>query len=152
MLGLKLYTTTSQPNEFISFYYCMCISVLPSCVSVWGCQIPWNWSYRQLWAAMWMLGIEPGSSDRAVFALNREPSLHSAPQTIFKMIFKIRICVYLGLYTCVEALGPGTGVTGGCEPLRWVQEWVSPDVWRQTSCTAPKPPLQPQLSKSFHRH
>ena len=24
--------------------------------------IPWNWNYRQLWAIMWVLGIEPRSS------------------------------------------------------------------------------------------
>lgn len=22
----------------------------------WGCQIPWDWSYRYLWAAVWVLG------------------------------------------------------------------------------------------------
>jgi hypothetical protein len=27
--------------------------------------IPWNWSYRQLWATMWVLGVEPGSFGRA---------------------------------------------------------------------------------------
>ena len=40
------------------------------CTLVWGCQIPWNWNYRQLWAAMWVLGIEPESFGRAVSALN----------------------------------------------------------------------------------
>ena len=33
-------------------------------------QISWNWSYRQLWAAMWVLGTEAGFSTRAVSALN----------------------------------------------------------------------------------
>ncbi|KAL6086523.1 hypothetical protein STEG23_035519 [Scotinomys teguina] len=32
--------------------------------------IPWNWSYRQLPAAVWVLGIEPASSGRAASALN----------------------------------------------------------------------------------
>ena len=27
-------------------------------------KIPWNWRYRWLWAAIWVLGIEPGSSWR----------------------------------------------------------------------------------------
>jgi hypothetical protein len=31
---------------------------------------PWNWSYRQLWDAMWMLGIELESSRRAANAFN----------------------------------------------------------------------------------
>lgn len=25
-------------------------------------QIPWGWNYRQLWANLWVLGIEPESS------------------------------------------------------------------------------------------
>lgn len=29
------------------------------------CWIPGNWCYRELWAAMWVLGIEPWSSGRA---------------------------------------------------------------------------------------
>lgn len=35
-----------------------------------GCQIPWNWSDRWLWATMWVLGIEPGSSTRKPSAFN----------------------------------------------------------------------------------
>ena len=31
---------------------------------LWGCHIPWNWSYRKLWAAIWVLGVEPRSSGR----------------------------------------------------------------------------------------
>ena len=35
-----------------------------------GIGFPWNWSYRQLWATMWVLGIKPRSSERAVRAPN----------------------------------------------------------------------------------
>ena len=35
-----------------------------------GYQISWNWSYRQVWAAIWVLGIEPKSSRKAGSALN----------------------------------------------------------------------------------
>ena len=35
-----------------------------------GHQVPWNWSYRQLWAAMWVLGIEPRPFRRATNTLN----------------------------------------------------------------------------------
>lgn len=33
-----------------------------------GCQIPWNWNYRQLWAAMRVQGIKPSSSGRTASA------------------------------------------------------------------------------------
>ena len=44
----------------------MCIGVLPACMSVWEC---WSWSYRQLWAAMWVLEFELASSGRIANAL-----------------------------------------------------------------------------------
>lgn len=37
---------------------------------LWGSQVPWNWSYRPLWAAMWAPGVEPGSSGRTARVLN----------------------------------------------------------------------------------
>jgi hypothetical protein len=39
--------------------------------------IPWNWSYRQLQAAMWVLGIEIRFSGRAASALKHVSSLLS---------------------------------------------------------------------------
>ena len=39
------------------------------CVHVYVGQILWNWSYRWLWAAMWVLGITPGFSERVLSAL-----------------------------------------------------------------------------------
>jgi hypothetical protein len=47
----------------------MCIGVLPVCAFVWRFYT-WNWSYRELWAAMWVLGIDPGSSGKSVSARN----------------------------------------------------------------------------------
>ena len=35
-----------------------------------GPQIPWNWSYTWLWAAMWVLGTEPRSFAKATSALS----------------------------------------------------------------------------------
>lgn len=46
------------------------IAILPACMSLWGCQPLWNWTHQQLWAATWLLGIEPGSSRRTITALN----------------------------------------------------------------------------------
>lgn len=51
-------------------YYFMFLGVLPACIFVWECQIPCNWSYRQLCVAMGVLGINPGSSRRAPSVLN----------------------------------------------------------------------------------
>jgi hypothetical protein len=39
--------------------------------------VPWDWSYRALWAAMWVLEIEPRTSGRASSTLNHWPSLQS---------------------------------------------------------------------------
>ena len=43
---------------------------LPACMSVWRCWIPWNRSYRELWGAMWVQRIEPGSPVRAAIVLS----------------------------------------------------------------------------------
>ena len=51
------------------YFLCALVFCLHTCLC-WGCQIPWNWTYRQVWAAMWVLGIEPGFSGRAVSVLN----------------------------------------------------------------------------------
>lgn len=34
------------------------------------CQLLWNWSYKQLGASMFVLGIQSGSSGRAAIALD----------------------------------------------------------------------------------
>ena len=63
------------------FLFFMCIGVLLACTSMWGCQIPWNWNYRQLQghrpSAMSGLGIEPRFSGRALhlWAISPTPLL-----------------------------------------------------------------------------
>ena len=44
VLGLKADATTVQ----LTYFYFMCIGVLPAWISVWGCWVPRNWSCRQL--------------------------------------------------------------------------------------------------------
>jgi hypothetical protein len=51
------------------YFYFTCIGVLPVWVSLWGPGIPWRHN-RQLWAAVWVLGIEHPSSGRAASALD----------------------------------------------------------------------------------
>ena len=40
---------------------------------------PLELSYRQLWATMWLLGIEPGSPGRAASALNYDQAISPVP-------------------------------------------------------------------------
>jgi hypothetical protein len=40
-----------------------------------GHWILWNWSYRRLWAAMWVLGTKPQSSARPASAPDHQPGL-----------------------------------------------------------------------------
>ena len=84
----------------------MCTGVLPVCMSVWRCQIPWNW--RQLWAAMWVLGIEPRSSGRTASALN-----HWADSPALVSFWNRVSC-------CLQWLQ-----THPCSP-NWTQTWGSP--------------------------
>jgi hypothetical protein len=35
-----------------------------------GHQMPWNWSYKWLWASMWVMQTKPGSSPRVASELN----------------------------------------------------------------------------------
>lgn len=65
-------------------YVYECMGLLSACMPtlcVWlvsreawrGHQIPWDWSYRQLWAIVWMLGIECGSSKKSDCSLSPAP-------------------------------------------------------------------------------
>lgn len=47
------------------------------------CQTPWNWSYRCLSSAMWVLEIKPRTSSRAARALNNR----AISPTLFSSIF-----------------------------------------------------------------
>lgn len=59
----------------------MCVDILPASVSVYcgrvvpmrpkeGAGSPWDWGYRWLLAAVWVMGIEPGSSGRLANAFD----------------------------------------------------------------------------------
>lgn len=61
------------------FQYCLCV-----CVHAWlyvcALHTSWNWSYRWLWEAVWVLGFEP--STKAASALNHR-SICPAHGTLF---------------------------------------------------------------------
>ena len=60
------------------------------------------WNYRQLSAAMWVLGTEPRSSERAVSTLNHWAISPAPPLNIFYSVF---LCVYIRAwsleYVCI---------------------------------------------------
>lgn len=62
----------------------MFIGVLSACMSVWGYQKPWNYSYRQMRDAMWVVGLEPRVSRRAT----TKPSLQPSQWFFFKSNLK----------------------------------------------------------------
>lgn len=86
-LPLRNYLFLIKIHEICS----LCMGALPVCMYVHhvlevpmegkrGCQIPWKWNYRQLWAAAQMLGIKPGSSRReSPVLLPAEPLLLTPP-------------------------------------------------------------------------
>lgn len=75
----------------------MCMDVLPECIYVHApCVGSRNWNYSYLWAAMWMLGIQPGSSGRTAAA----PSLcgMSLDPTLLLYKYNSNVCVPVRLY------------------------------------------------------
>lgn len=65
----------------------MCIVVLPACVSVQGCWVPWNWSCIQLWmpCGYWELNFGPLEEQQQPMLLTIEPSQYV---NIFNILFK----------------------------------------------------------------
>lgn len=62
-------------NVYECFAVCICTMTIKAREK---CGIPWTWSNRQLSTAMWVLGVEAGSSERAISTLN-----HSSPLPCF---------------------------------------------------------------------
>lgn len=59
--------------SFMLFWLNLCLCIVWCMVPVEAKsenQIPWKWSYGQLWATMWVLAIGPGSSGRWASPLN----------------------------------------------------------------------------------
>ena len=82
-----------------NFYFFLPIFILCAlvfCLRVCLCEGVRSWSYRQGWAVVWVLGIEPGSSRRATFVLTTEPSLQ--PQFLLR---KCWTSFYTSLCVCV---------------------------------------------------
>lgn len=71
------------PTSSLSFpfllkkYLFLYIGVLSVFISAYHQRTPWDYSYRQLWATMWLLGTELRTSVRAARALSHLPRLLS---------------------------------------------------------------------------
>lgn len=71
----------------------MCLFVYlmyTACMFVQGCQISWNWSYRQLWAAVWVLGIQSGLFGRTASVLNCK-AISPAPADRFLISWPVHL-------------------------------------------------------------
>lgn len=74
-----------------------------------GYQLSWNRSYRQLWAPMCMLEIEPGSSARAKSIVNHWAN-PPHPGEVFLKPWDMRVFV-------IEVEGGGDYTEGRCEEV-----------------------------------
>ena len=83
--------------NYIIWHYLVCMDVFPASVSVsnshsWCLkarrQTSWNWGYRQLWATLWMLGIDPGLLEEQLVLPIAEPSFQHSPNTLFCFFLK----------------------------------------------------------------
>lgn len=48
----KVISSCSFKKIFLNHLFLFYVYLWSACLCVRGCQMPWNWSYRQLWAAM----------------------------------------------------------------------------------------------------
>ena len=75
VLGLKACAITAQLENYFMYEYFAFPYVCTTCVCLvyteirWKYWIPWSWNCRLLWAAVWVLGTEQGSSAKATSVL-----------------------------------------------------------------------------------
>ena len=63
-------------KNYVSGYFaCLHVCAWQGCRACGRHQMSWSWSYRWLWAAMWVLEISPWSSRRVASVVNTAPSL-----------------------------------------------------------------------------
>jgi hypothetical protein len=89
------------------FIICIC---LPVCMSMMidarrGCQISWNWSYRQLWTVQYgFWELNPGPQEEQQVKNNK--AIFPAPDTIFfhstKLYIYCSFCLEKSLSLCLS--------------------------------------------------
>lgn len=63
----------------LSVHWCL------ACRCVRGC---WSWNHRQLWAVMWVLGVDSRSSARAASVVN-SPAMSPAPESTLMIEWQV---------------------------------------------------------------
>jgi hypothetical protein len=87
---------------------------LLACMSMWGHQILWNWSDRQLWTAMWVLRIELRSSIGAASDLNPKSSLQAHDE---KVLLRPKLSCFSGRVCLCMRGGEDLGSWGNSENM-----------------------------------
>jgi hypothetical protein len=68
---------------YFILYFILYYGVLPAYVSVWGCQTPWNWHCRKLWATKGFWELNLGPQEKQPAHLTTEPPVLQPPQAAF---------------------------------------------------------------------
>lgn len=116
---------------FLKFYF-MCRGSLPACVYrirawCWLSQkralYPWN--FKQLWGTMWVLWIEPGSSERAVSAFNCR-TISQSQKTFFHTSDPCLHCFHLVEHSSVDFAGRYVGKQKDHAVMLCWSSWLLP--------------------------
>lgn len=87
---------------------------------VWAFQIPWNWSYRHLWATVWVLGNKPRSSVKAARTLCHWTN-SSAPSRFFFSLISSRGVSNRTMEQCLLAQMPSLAFSGSESLLQFLK-------------------------------
>jgi hypothetical protein len=91
----KAYTLLAETSCWPSALVFLCVTCMSGPAETGRCWVTWDCSYRQFWAAMWVLGIKPGSSGRGASALNPWATFPATPPCRQYIVLK---SIYLLLF------------------------------------------------------
>lgn len=88
-------------EHFAFMYICLPCTLLMSNEVSRGCWVPKNWNYRQLWADMWMLGMEAKSSGKAAGLINQWAVIQT-PFVYYPLTESLGCSYFLIIKLCCE--------------------------------------------------
>jgi hypothetical protein len=80
-------------KKCFTFIYILCVWMFCVCLCPWrvkGCQISWNWGYRQLWNTIWVISIKPTYSRSTIVPSLQPP--HKLFQSNYLNLPLIDVC------------------------------------------------------------